>query len=306
MIDFVHIGLHKTATTWLQRGLFRVHPHLSVIGARREFQDLTIAVQILATADELDFDLDAWRDSFEIQAKRSLPTNTVSGISAEDLCGHMITGAMAARNAKRLAGVLGPTKILLVLRDPISYIRSMYMQYVKNGGASPLRALLTDPVIPGKAIPRRINYRPLVSQYRSLFGETNVLVLPYELLVRDATRFLRCVCEFLQVEAIDDDCFSERPNVGLSALSLGTMRLGNYLGIDRHAIRRWAERFDRRLGHLAGVAGDRISYELLRQFKGGALYPGFAGLLCEQNYAIWSGELAEFNYKFSNPSISGQ
>ena len=300
MISFAHVGLHKTASTWLQSCVFKHHPQLQVIGANEQLRELEIQIALLAATDESELDLQKWKRNFEKKIPFSMIGDSVLGVTNEDLSGNMITGHYASLVADRLRVLFGPIKILLILRHPVSYIRSAHIQYVKAGGALPLRTLLTDPTIPGKALARKIEYHKLVTCYQSRFGKSNVLVLPYELLDKSQEQFLGYIWRFLGVKEIGSATLSRgRSNVALSPISLKLMRLTNYLGFDRRFMRRILQKLDRRLlRRLPVLNSSPLTADFLRQFKGGPIYRGFDGILLDENYKIWNGELSEFNYKF--------
>lgn len=294
-VQFAHIGLHKTATTWLQT-VFAHHPGLQVIGANPTYRDL--AVQITTLAAQAQLDLGVWQQTFKISLEPLVKEGQIWGISDEQLSGHMITGYNANLISNRLLKAFGPIKILLVLRHPVEFIRSMYVQYVKQGGALPFRAFLRDTNIPGKAIAHKINYPVLVNRYRDCFGAENVLVLPYELMAQDSARFWNLIWTFLDVEPVMIP--SEEKNASFSSVSLHLMRMANYAGVHRRTSRQFLTRLDRvALKKVFRQKSPQITVEFLREVRdGGPIYPGFSGLLRDENYRIWDGELVEFNYKF--------
>lgn len=301
MIHFAHVGLFKTASTWLQSAVFAAHPQLVVVGAQPDSPVARVSTNLLVLEKRHEFDPERHRAVFRDEiARHGTSSARVVGISNEALAGHMITGYGAGLVAERLREVFGRIKIFLVLRHPFDYIRSMYNQYVKQGGALPLRALLADATIPGKAIPRRVDFPALVETYHDVFGPANVLVLPFELLKEDPERFLAHLWDFLEVEPIGPTQFlASTRNPSLSPPALGIMRLCNYRGYDRRHTRRVVTTLDRvlRLRTWWPVTGSPRADALLG-LKGGPEYPGFANFLKNERFKLWDGELARFNYTF--------
>jgi hypothetical protein len=299
LIQFAHVGLFKTGTTWLQNVVFSSHPQLRVPGTRTEAYSLSSKIGLLGIQRNWDFEA-AYHREIYADYVRQLPADAglVVGISDEGLCGHMITGYDAEIIAPRLREVFGPIRIFMVLRHPIDYISSMYNQYVKQGGALSIRALLCDSNIPGKAIPNRIDYLRLIRIYHTAFGADNVLILPFELLKENQSVFLNYLWDFLSVERLDPSRLSEeRPNPSFSPFALQVMRLSNYLGFDRRQTRRWLTRLDRYLRRIPTPFGN-IDAAYLLSLPGGSQYPGFKPILKTERYEFWDGELARFNYKF--------
>lgn len=295
-IAFAHVGLHKTATTWLQTTVFSQNPHLVTISPRSHLDTLSLDLHRLWTTNDLQFDSEAWQADFSSNLAALQQANKVMGVSNENLSGHMLTGERATLLADRLQAVFGEIKIILVLRHPVDYVRSAYVQYVKLGGTMSLKQLLTDATIPGKALPNKLDFQALIKMYQTRFGCENVLVLPYELLVENVEDFLSRLWGFLGVTPAGmPDTTTKNPSV--SQLGLSLMRLGNKLGSNRRLVRRRVQLFDRRwLHHISQPLHIKADY--LRQFKGGHLYPGFVEILHEENYRIWQGGLARFNYRF--------
>ncbi len=124
-------------------------------------------------------------------------------------------------------------------------------------------------------------------------------LLPFELLLADTDRFLRHIWDFLGVQTLKtDELPQRRVNPSFSLPSLQLMRLGNYLGLPRGVMRRRLKRIDPRIPKLFRLRAPTVSTELLRGCRGGPVFAGYDGLLRDENYKIWSGELAEFNYRF--------
>lgn len=298
-VDFVHVGLAKTASTFLQEQVFPAHPQLSVVSIPRHRRiGAKALLDTLAFAEPGWFDAAAWHVSLEaLLARVGEAEGKKRGISDENLSGHMVTGAGAFWVADRLAELFGPVKTVLVLRHPLSYVGSMYNQYVRTGGTLPLSRLWNDPsLFPGRLnVTQKLDYRRLVAHYRRRFDPENVLVLPFELLCRDQAAFLGRIWQFLGVESIELGAKERAANPSWPALLIALVRLGNGLGLPWRRTVRWAGRLRR----LPGVRRLRGSGGITRQRLCRAAGE-FAELLRDENYRIWDGDLARFNYTFED------
>ena len=128
----VHVGYHKTASTWLQVSVF---PHLADV----RYGDPLLAhfVMNLATAPTRPSSPQGFGSVLR-------QIETVSGgpllLSNEGLSGSLWDGDEAGfRNAERLHGLLPAARILIAVRRQDEMLRSIHAQYVNEGGTRPLR-----------------------------------------------------------------------------------------------------------------------------------------------------------------------
>lgn len=237
-LEFVHVGLAKTASTFLQRQVFPAHPSLAVISIPRHRRlGAKPVLDALALAEPGWFDAASWRASFEKLVQRvGVASGVRLGISNENLSGHMVTGACAYTTADRLAELFRPVKVVLVLRHPLAYVESMYNQYVRTGGTLPLARLWNSPsLFPGRVnVTQKLDYARLLAHYSDRFGEDNVLVLPFELLRAADGDFVARLWRFLDVEPMPLPARSAAANpswppslVALTAWATGWACLGD-------------------------------------------------------------------------------
>lgn len=92
------------------------------------------------------------------------------------------------------------SKILVVTRGFREMILSSYSQHVRTGGTDDLAAMCR---VLGASMARQdghhFDYGYLIGLYAEAFGSDNVIVLPFELLRDDTTRFLRAIEERLGI-----------------------------------------------------------------------------------------------------------
>lgn len=195
----VHVGLHKTGSSWLQRRLFAGE---TGHGFACPFSVDAIA-RILVDPHPFEFDpADAWA-SLEAGVLRVSGEGSVPVLSCEELSGNPQSGGYSSRLvAKRLAKVVPGARILLVIREQEAMIRSAYKQYVRMGGVASLDRYL-HPVARGPRVPRfrfeHFEYHHLIECHRELFGAERVLVLPMERLASDPRGFVEAVARFAGV-----------------------------------------------------------------------------------------------------------
>jgi sulfotransferase family protein len=119
--------------------------------------------------------------------------------------------------ARNIAAVQPDPRIIAILREPSSFLRSLHLQLLQTHVESEKdlrRALaLQDARREGKRIPRRshrpqllqysdhVRYVEQLRRYHDLFGRERVLVLIYEDFRRDNEAAVRSVLRFLDVDA---------------------------------------------------------------------------------------------------------
>jgi hypothetical protein len=232
----VHIGYHKTGTNWLQRELFcgvsgyqwlgkrpRTHPVRSVVRDRAPDFDAAVIRQAL---DPL---------IAEVEQQRRLPV-----VSLERLSGHPFSGGFDAdRIAERLAGIFPEARVLIVVREQRAMIVSTYKQYVQVGGACSLERFLDPARDRSERVPlfdgRHFEYHWLVERYRALFGDDQVLTLPYDLFVREARGFVERIADFagrpIPGDVLDRLRYGRRSNQARSALTIASVRRLNKVSV---------------------------------------------------------------------------
>ncbi len=221
----IHIGYHKTGTSFLQRYLFFCDP------PDQFFAPWTVmtgeAVEHFVLTHPARFDAAAVRAEFESRLTND-SQSLVSVISHQDLCGYALYGRYYGHEvAERLHQTFPTAKILITIREQKSFLRSLFSQYVRQEGEWPIETFIgTGDEPPGYAPICRLDhleYDLLANRYVQLFGADQVLVLPYEVLKSDPIKFQQCIFEF--AGASGGTPREVKPeNVGYGALSLKLMR----------------------------------------------------------------------------------
>lgn len=221
----VHIGYHKTGTTFLQKEVFK-HPDLPFnLIERRQVQREIIRKNMFF------FDADQIRSSFISKFK----SNCINVISDEDLLGSPHSGGYNSYdNFLKIKALFPEAKVLIGIREQSDIILSSYKQYVKTIGTLSLKKYLTP-------FKRRcfiaefdlqlFCYDQIISTYMDGFGKNNVLVLPFELLKLNPQSYFTQLFHFLDVDCneINKIDFQKHPNTSNLNLTLEAKRLYNIL-----------------------------------------------------------------------------
>ena len=131
----VHVGFAKCGSTFLQQ-YFRDHTQIEMV-KRPQVRHL------LAANNDLSYDPDAARLYFAEFGRSAQDKNKRQVYSSERLAGNVLTGHYDMQAmALRLNKIFVKPKILLMVRNQISLIASIYRQHLKVGGAKTLEQFI--------------------------------------------------------------------------------------------------------------------------------------------------------------------
>lgn len=177
----IHVGYHKTATTWMQRRLF-----LPALGYQQIMDHEEVFAHFVRPHG---FAYDAAAAALAVtRAVAAAPQDVVPVISSEILCGHPFYGARESTEvAQRLHAAAPHARILISIREQVGAISSTYMQFLQRGGELTPQAFFAEaPVVGYPAFSHaHFRYDRFLRLYADLFGAENVLVCNQEQLVKD-------------------------------------------------------------------------------------------------------------------------
>ncbi|MCB1122751.1 MAG: hypothetical protein KJT03_14455 [Verrucomicrobiae bacterium] len=234
----IHIGIPKTATSFLQ---LKVFPHFSGLRylSHVDIRE-SVAFNHLQLADDSLYDDGIVQDYIgSLKDDRLL-------LSEERFSGRFLGfGGVINRSiiAKRLKEVLPDARILVFLRGQTSFIYSTYQQYIKGyaHGIKPFSEFIVDlegysgsqarkPEYDALSLtfsPHYVFYFELLSLYTSLFKEVKVLL--FEDLIREPEKVLHGMEDFIKptnslAGKVD---WNYRENQGVSRTELHAIRYFN-------------------------------------------------------------------------------
>ncbi len=235
----IHIGFHKTGTTWMQNHLFESDNNafepLSLYpkGQSTLAQDFVVDKEgyMLSPFDgNMKVIQDELKNLFDKkpQLKYKIPI-----ISHERLSGNPHAGGFDAEKISRVLQYVFPqAKVLITIREQSSFLLSNYFQYLKIGGTHSIDRYLNT-TYDGKRpyfSPHHIDYRWIVANYFELFGRDRVLVLPYELFNNNPKNFLLKLGYFIGTSIdIDPDRVHIRMNLSQNYFLNYNLRFLNIL-----------------------------------------------------------------------------
>lgn len=171
----IHIGYPKAISSWLQKHFFKEKCGYTLARHQIECQ-----LEIIRPAP---FDFSPETARMSINAHITSNPGLTPVLSAEALSGNMYCGGYNSKEiADRLFSIAPEAKILIIIREQKAMIRSMYKSWVTWGVPHGITEAL-QPNSPDLIPQFRFEYLhfdKLIHYYQTLFGETNVLVIPYE------------------------------------------------------------------------------------------------------------------------------
>ena len=269
----VHIGHHKTASSFLQREVFPNHPQIHFVPPATT-KDLFLRV------GAFHFDADAARRWLRETADAAPADRPWTVLSDEELSGNIHTGGNGGYLAKvvadRLHAVFPDAHIALFIRNQPDMIESVYRQYVKRGGTYRIRRYLFNNNGQPHRFPQfrfeHFEYDRIVGYYQSLFGAARVHVVLYEKFRRDAQTSINALFETIGIPPMTSSGarFRRSVNARYSVPSMFLARLTNrfhdtdpisrttlfHIPYSYHLFRTLYERLDR-LPFISRIGGRR-------------------------------------------------
>jgi hypothetical protein len=212
VIRYLHIGYPKCASTALQSGLFALHPqfhHLGASGGGTFAPYVSDAVRNAVEADlrlakDFMYDEARVRGVFETEfARAEKAGKRAVGLSSESMSFTMHHDVDVTQKAARLHRIFGEgTRVLIVVRNQVNLLTSLYREYVISGMAldfhdfveaiyfNQFRSFLHD-----------LDFLKMYRLYCGLFGRDAVHLLPYETLVKEPESALAALCRHLGAES---------------------------------------------------------------------------------------------------------
>lgn len=281
----IHIGYHKTGTTWLQRQVFSE----ASFGFHQVWPPAVVEAAFV-NVNPFAYDPADVRQTFSPVASEAEQQGLRFVISHERLSGQPLQGGLDAREiAERMHEAYPEAKVLIVIRRQDSMLLSVYKQITTRGlNRDNFEQFVAHRVIEGRGAPviSFLRYHHLIGHYRKLFGAENVLVLAYEGL-SDPRKFMDQISSFANTPAVADIPESKE-NVGLPTSSIAMLRYLNIaaraVGIDRYLVGPRAKpkmvnarlKVIRRLGGLAPSGSSKRIEERWRSIVGTSLRGAFA------------------------------
>jgi len=183
-IGFVHIGMTKTASTYMQNAWSASPEYAIQWGNNRKFlYQMREQVAQNKKTSSVHFKIQPeqpFKDKKIVVSSEGFSTAYLNDLENQNKIPDFITHI-----SQQLSPLSKHTSnLLIVIRDPISWIKSIYIQSIKEGGDFSAQHFVDNQ----KAfIKNSLNIRHIVKSYSYFFK--NILILPYEVMIQDERLF---------------------------------------------------------------------------------------------------------------------
>ncbi len=188
----IHIGYHKTGSTWLQDILFQPkYGYIPLMNHREVFENIVRPHGLLFQPQA--------PQKLILERTKKLDSKMVGVISSEILSGNPFYGGRESDQfAQHLYKIDPNARILISIRSQVPMLVSVYMQYISRGGTLSPEAFFSDHPIIGYTCfsPEHFEYHRLIKLYHTLFGIDNVMVVTQESLAENALSFAQNISNF--------------------------------------------------------------------------------------------------------------
>ncbi len=217
---YIHLGMPKTATTMLQQFLFGGHSEIYPLGKMPQMQPnpypLMATQELSRAVQEKNFTIsESAIQDLRVRTRAAAENGKISVFSKEGM-----SGAPANKqgvSADLLKEIFGTCRILLTIREPLSFIEALYFQHLKayqkeksNGlnnafGEAPRYFTIDEwfgAVTQAARTPMtHFAFANNADLYADRFGKDNVKIMIFEQLKAEPEVFFKELCGFLDIDA---------------------------------------------------------------------------------------------------------
>jgi hypothetical protein len=201
---FVHIGLAKTGSTFLQKNLFSRHSEIGYLGkVWSDNKRMLKAGDAIVRRDSISFDLQEVYDAYCEAVKQVSEDKKVLVLSEEDFSTYKFMDPYIC--AMRLTQIFKNVKILITLREPLDWIESTYFWRLNlehpntfEGFENWLKTQWRSPALFNEI--SEVRYGKIIQFYSEIFGAENIHIVLYEEFKDNVENFLRNLSETLGID----------------------------------------------------------------------------------------------------------
>lgn len=219
----IHLGIHKTASTFFQKKIFNNLTNYKYLSrdSLKEFKEYIL------NTDEFYFDEETAFNLYKSIDKSAL--NVI--ISDEDFYGLPFSGGTnRKRNLDRLLATFKERinlKFIVCLREQESLLNSLYLQYIKTGGVASTKRFLTSNKSPLFISITYFQYDKYLQYMASNIGEKFICCLFYEDFRVNKRSVINQIESFLETKYITKLQENKKSNYSVNYRFVGIIRFLN-------------------------------------------------------------------------------
>lgn len=201
---FIHVGYPKTGTSFLQEQVF---PNIGEINTYwagdKGIYEVRKLLDIVRCCN-CSFEPEKIKARFSKIISKDKPALITDESLIGDVFSYNCTDMYVTM--ERIKNVFKNVKIIVGIRDVESITKSLYSQYIKEGGTCKMKGF-TDSFLNRE---HRLNYKHYIKFLNKVFGKGNVYVMDFENLKKDKKKFVDDLCKFMEVKTpkYDDKKFN--------------------------------------------------------------------------------------------------
>ena len=233
----IHVGLHKTGTTYLQHHVFpSAELGFRMVGDHKEI------IERVVLANPYAYGPGRLRDVFGPRIEAAKKASLTPVISCERLSGSPAAGeCLWADGTERLAEAFPEADIVLTIREQGSILASIYKHLIRNWLSASIREFLDQEPLSRCFLPicrlEYYEYHWMISHCMRLTGSADrVHVLPFEWLRESPTRFIQPI--MVKRRLAEVQLPREVVNRGFCSLACSLQRRANRWCVPKHFIGR--------------------------------------------------------------------
>lgn len=229
---YIHLGLHKTGTTYFQKSFYPSHPQFNYkhLRAKEVLADFN---QFILRENELTFNLDKATSLFYQNLSKKEANEGILTLCEEQYSGFPLQDSYNRKIIfDRLNAFFPKANYILVLRNQRSFVKSMYAEYLKKGGTASLNNFLMrkDSQL-NFARGSYLRYFTYYSYIKSQVSEDRIKVLYYEDLKYQPSLFYKNLLDFFKLDfKIDQETINDKKNISFKEKKFEAVRFYNRIG----------------------------------------------------------------------------
>jgi hypothetical protein len=229
----LHIGYHKTGTTFLQDKIFSNLSKQEVIFLGQPFfnKNFKNFFQNLKDINELSFDNEFFKNSFIKLLDENYPDykDKMIIVSLESLhSGFDWFGREVVYMSKKIQSVFPKAKIIIGMRTQATYVEAIYKEFIIHGGKISFQYFLYKSQYFKFILKDKLFYEKVVKLYYKLYSKEQVFVYLQEQMKEDSSLLVNNILDFMEYK--DKREFDYSPHYeGLSKISTELIRYINIL-----------------------------------------------------------------------------
>ena len=194
----LHIGYHKTGTTFLNRKFFPAHQDVHHLGKPFDV-DSPIREIIERVIGIKKYDADRCKKLYEkhIEPFRKDKIVTIS----DGRIVKCIVNDNLTEIPKRLMDITSEISVIIVIRQQYDYLKSLYVQKVGvDNEKKSFDEWFDSNWEDGAQLKKQLSYSDKIQAYVDILGEENVGVFLYEKFRNNGKGFLQDICKFIGLD----------------------------------------------------------------------------------------------------------